>query len=188
MIPNLFGLKGLPSKHFELLIKNNSGITILNWKLIAYKNKFAVRPDFSPYWTNRLAWNLIQSTNWSQNGPERKCGKISGGIFSLLAPSSKTIFMVSELVSFFLKTLSEIFPPVISTKAENLLTLHCQKRQKRFWKLYIKVQILWESHKMLVHLPLFISHYLVASNYKWKMGQIFVAFSEYLNFSRLRIF
>ena len=24
--------------------------------------------------------------------------------------------------------------------------------------------------------------YLVASNYKWKMGQIFVAFLEYLNF------
>ena len=25
-------------------------------------------------------------------------------------------------------------------------------------------------------------HYLVESNYVWKMGQIFVAFSEYLNF------
>ena len=96
---NLFTLKALPSKHFELLIKNNSGITILNWKLIAYKNKFAERPDFSPS-NNRLAWNLIQSTNWSQNGPERKCGKISGRIFSLV-PSSKKIFWVSELVSFF---------------------------------------------------------------------------------------
>ena len=30
----------------------------------------------------------------------------------------------------------------------------------------------------------FFWHYLVASNYKWKMGQIFVAFSEYLNFNQ----
>ena len=48
-----------------------------------------------------------------------------------------------------------------------------------------KVQIFWEGHKNLAHLPLFIWHYLVASNYKWKMGQIFVAFLEYLNFSNL---
>ena len=46
-----------------------------------------------------------------------------------------------------------------------------------------KVQIFWEDHKNLAHLPLFIWQYLAASNYKWKMGQIFVAFSEYLNFS-----
>ena len=47
-----------------------------------------------------------------------------------------------------------------------------------------KVQIFWEVQKNLAHLPLFFWHYLVASNYKWKMGQIFVAFSEYLNFRR----
>ena len=50
----------------------------------------------------------------------------------------------------------------------------------------IKVQIFWEGHKNLTHLPLFIWHYLVVSNYEWKMGQIFVAFSEYLNFKDLR--
>ena len=34
------------------------------------------------------------------------------------------------------------------------------------------VQIFWEGHKNLANLPLFFWHYLVASNYKWKMGQI----------------
>ena len=45
-----------------------------------------------------------------------------------------------------------------------------------------KVQIFWEGHNFFSSLPLFIWHYLVASNYKWKKGHIFVAFSEYLNF------
>ena len=35
------------------------------------------------------------------------------------------------------------------------------------------------------HLPLFIWHYLVSSNYKRKKGHIFVAFSEYMNFTKL---
>ena len=30
----------------------------------------------------------------------------------------------------------------------------------------------------------FFWHYLLSSNHKWKMGQNFVAFSEYLNFTR----
>ena len=47
-----------------------------------------------------------------------------------------------------------------------------------------KVQIFWEGHKNLFYLQLFIWYYLVASNYKWKIGQIFVAFSEYLNFNQ----
>ena len=47
----------------------------------------------------------------------------------------------------------------------------------------IKVQIFWEGHKNLAHLPLFSWHYLVVSNWKWKIGQTFVAFSEYLNFT-----
>ena len=51
---------------------------------------------------------------------------------------------------------------------------------------HYKVQVFWESHKNLAHFPLFIWHYLVASNHKWKMGQIFVAFSEYLNFKKLK--
>ena len=29
---------------------------------------------------------------------------------------------------------------------------------------------------------------MVTSNYKWKMGQIFVAFSEYLNFTSAMIY
>ena len=46
-----------------------------------------------------------------------------------------------------------------------------------------KVQIFWESYKNLALLPLFFWHYLVASNHKWKMGQIFEAFSKHLNFT-----
>ena len=49
--------------------------------------------------------------------------------------------------------------------------------------LIIKVQIFWEGRKNLVHLPIFIWHYLVASNHKWKMVQVFVVFSEYPNFT-----
>ena len=48
-----------------------------------------------------------------------------------------------------------------------------------------KVQIFWEGHKNFSHLPLFIWQYLILSNYNWKMGQIFVAFSEYLNFKNV---
>ena len=48
----------------------------------------------------------------------------------------------------------------------------------------IKVQIFWEGHKNLAHLSLsfdILPKYILASNYKWKMGQIFAAFSEFLN-------
>ena len=34
----------------------------------------------------------------------------------------------------------------------------------------------------MANLPLFFWHYLAVSNYKWKMGQLVVAFSKYLNF------
>ena len=93
-------LKALPSKHFELLIKNNSGITILNWKLIAYKNKFAVRPDFSPS-NNRLAWNLNQSTNWYQNGPEHKG--------QLISKSTTTFSRFSALVFKKIKRIRKLY-------------------------------------------------------------------------------
>ena len=49
-------------------------------------------------------------------------------------------------------------------------------------KLAIKVQIFWEGHKKLAHLPLLIWHYLIVPNCKWKMDQICVVFSEYPNF------
>ena len=35
----------------------------------------------------------------------------------------------------------------------------------------------------IIHFLFDITYYLVASGYKWKMGHIFVAFSEYLNFT-----
>ena len=58
--------------------------------------------------------------------------------------------------------------------------------EKKYTFLYlIKIQIFWEGHTNLAHLPLFFWHYLVASNYEWKMGQIVVAFSEYLNFTAM---
>ena len=45
-----------------------------------------------------------------------------------------------------------------------------------------KVQIFSEGHKNLAH---FHSFFDIVSNYKWKMCQIFVNFSEYLNFTYL---
>ena len=39
-----------------------------------------------------------------------------------------------------------------------------------------KVQLYSEGHKNFAHLPLFIQHYLEASNFKWKVGQIFCGF------------
>ena len=39
-----------------------------------------------------------------------------------------------------------------------------------------------KGHTTFTHLPLFILHILVTSNWKWKMVQIFVDFSEYLDF------
>ena len=48
-----------------------------------------------------------------------------------------------------------------------------------------KVRIFWEGQKDLAHFPIFFWHYILLSNYKWKMCQSFVAFSEYLNFKKL---
>ena len=50
-----------------------------------------------------------------------------------------------------------------------------------------EVHIFWEGLKSFSHLPLFIGHYSVTSKYKSENGQIFVAFSEYLNFSNTYI-
>ena len=52
----------------------------------------------------------------------------------------------------------------------------------RIYFIIRRVKIFWEGHKNLSHLPLFIWYYLGVSNCKWKMGQIFVSLSEYLNF------
>ena len=48
-----------------------------------------------------------------------------------------------------------------------------------------KVQIFWEGHKFENNLPLIIWRYSVASNVKWKISSNFVAFSEYLNFTKI---
>ena len=51
---------------------------------------------------------------------------------------------------------------------------------------YLKVHIFWEGHKNLAHLPLIIWDYILGNAKKqWKVGQIFVAFSEYLNFNQV---
>ena len=44
-------------------------------------------------------------------------------------------------------------------------------------------KLFWEGHKNWAHPPHFFWHYSVTSNCKWTMGRIFVAFSEYLNFT-----
>ena len=45
-----------------------------------------------------------------------------------------------------------------------------------------KVHIFWEGFGHL-----FIWYYFVVSNHKWKIGQIFVAFLEYLNFTKFML-
>ena len=57
--------------------------------------------------------------------------------------------------------------------------------QKQFLEGF-KVQIFWEGHKNRVHLLICIWHYLVASDHTWKMSQIVLAFSEYLNLTRTK--
>ena len=52
--------------------------------------------------------------------------------------------------------------------------------------LCVKVQIFWEGHKNLAHLPLMIRRCKGLSKKEWKMGQIFMAFSEYLNLAKIQ--
>ena len=44
-----------------------------------------------------------------------------------------------------------------------------------FESYYIKIQIFWEGHKNLAHLPIIIRPYEVMSNKKLKLGQLLVA-------------
>ena len=48
---------------------------------------------------------------------------------------------------------------------------------------HVKFRYSEEAKTNCPHPPLFVLHYLLASKFKWKMGQMFVAFSEYLNFT-----
>ena len=51
-----------------------------------------------------------------------------------------------------------------------------------------KVQIFWKGHKNFApSSTLFLTLLSIASNHNWKMGQIFVAFSKYLNFTFVQI-
>ena len=47
----------------------------------------------------------------------------------------------------------------------------------------VKVQFFWEGHKNLHNLQMVLDIYLVNLQTKWKIVQIFVAFSEKLNFN-----
>ena len=55
-------------------------------------------------------------------------------------------------------------------------------------KTWLKLRYSEKATKNLAHLPLFIWHYFIVSNYKLKIGQICVAFSEYPNFNKVRKF
>ena len=85
------------------------------------------------------------------------------------------------------KTIFRFMPPSFDSNIEylnflfrklfykKLRTIYSNnKRSEQFLKqnTFCKVQIFWEGHKKLAHLPPLIWHCLVASNYKWKMGQI----------------
>ena len=59
-----------------------------------------------------------------------------------------------------------------------------------FLKLHLVKFIYSEKATKIWHTfhSLFEITYIVASNYMWKMGQVFVPFSEYLNFTIPQIF
>ena len=75
--------------------------------------------------------------------------------------------------------------------------VHCPSRntpQKDFrkpgdwiWGDLVAHSIFWEGPTNWVHLLICIWHYLVASDHKWKISQIVVTFSEYLNFNKNKI-
>ena len=51
----------------------------------------------------------------------------------------------------------------------------------------MKVQISEKVTKIWPFFHSFFWHDFAATNYKWKMGQVFVAFSEYLKFKPFRL-
>ena len=86
----------------------------------------------------------------------------------------KVLKLLKKIASYILKN-QDSLDFLVSLHSLNILAL--------------KVQLFSEGHKNWANLPLFIRHYLVASNYKWIMGQSFVAFTEYLNFeNKINIF
>ena len=88
--------------------------------------------------------------------------------------TGQIFFAFSEYLNFT--------PGVMILRAVVILCRHAPTHQRsvRARGDRSKVQIFWEGQKSLTHLSLFFWNYLVASNYNWKMGQIFVTFSEYL--------
>ena len=76
----------------------------------------------------------------------------------------------------------EIFPTMGQV---SIPSISWEVLERLIYPLVLKVQMFWEGHKNLAHLPLFFWHYIVMSNDKWKMGQNCVAFLEYLNFTNL---
>ena len=94
-------------------------------------------------------------------------------------------FLVKPYVFFRALVISSLMDWILNSEVErlaNLLNENTPFYSTNFTHVFTKVQIVWEGHKNLTHL--FFLHYLVASNYKWKMGQIFVTFSEHLNFTK----
>ena len=73
------------------------------------------------------------------------------------------------------------FALLISISAERKYAIYQLPSIKYIWE--GKGRIFWEGHKNLSHPPLYFDvKYSVASNKKWKISQIFVAFTEYLKF------
>ena len=51
--------------------------------------------------------------------------------------------------------------------------------------MYVKFRYYEKAAQIWPIFHFFFCHYLVSSNYEWKMGQIVVAFSEYLTFTAM---
>ena len=72
----------------------------------------------------------------------------------------------------------------------NIQSKFAKESASNFVKKYFigfKVKIFWEGHNFFSNLPLFFDiMYLVVANHKWKMGHIFVDFSEYKTFTSIQ--
>ena len=84
--------------------------------------------------------------------------------FSFWSWLFRKIFWKNAELTWLKRTLE--LSPRINYSWSNVLEFRCSEKVRIFFDRF----------------PLFIWQYLASHNYKWKMGQIFVTFPEYLNF------
>ena len=64
-----------------------------------------------------------------------------------------------------------------------VIELNCSAHFEEVCTIHSKVHIFWEGHKKMTKSPIFFWIYEATSKLSWKFRHIFVAFSEYMNFT-----